>query len=298
MADAKGTARAKAHPRWDVGVVTATDQKEINEDDSMLLTALSDEHLTAEMVAWDDKSVAWDQYRLLVIRSTWNYYTQRDKFLHWAQLAARKSSLWNRYPTIRWNTDKSYLRDLEAQGVPIVPTKWMVKGTKLDLGKVLEEPGWSKIVAKPTVSANAWHTFVVEKGNQGAGQKMLDEYLRSEDMMIQPYMESVETVGEHSVIYIRGRFSHVVRKEPVLLNRDLRLEATPSKANPEQLALAKASLAACPEPTLYARIDMIEDPSHKWRVGEVEITEPSLFLAHHPPAAQALAAGIRSIYTL
>ena len=36
-------------------------------------------------------------------------------------------------------------------------------------------------------------------------------------MMVQPYLASVETGGERSLIYFNGEFSHAVRRSPVLV---------------------------------------------------------------------------------
>jgi O-ureido-D-serine cyclo-ligase len=42
-------------------------------------------------------------------------------------------------------------------------------------------------------------------------------------------------------------------------------------------------------PLLYARVDLIHDPSGRPRVLELEVTEPSLFFAHGPGSAARFA---------
>jgi hypothetical protein len=275
-----------------VGVVTSTEEREINPDDDLLLACLWSRGLSASMVAWDDQRVSWDRYRLLVVRSTWNYQLQRSRYLRWAERAAKESSLWNRVRTLDWNTNKEYLRDLEAKHVPIVPTRWLPAGTRQDLGRLMEENEWPRVVVKPVVSAGARNTFAVDGKTLPHGQALLDASLRLENMMVQPYMQSVETVGERCLIFIDGKFSHAVCKEPVLVRPIERLVASTARATAAQEALGRRALAACPEPTLYARVDMIQDASRKWRIGEVELTEPYLYLGNHPLSAETLSAAI------
>ena len=54
---------------------------------------------------------------------------------------------------IRWNTDKTYLRDLAAAGVPVVPTE------HLEPVLVPAWPAaWAEVVVKPAVSAGSRDT--------------------------------------------------------------------------------------------------------------------------------------------
>jgi hypothetical protein len=278
---------------WDVGIATSSEEREINPDDDLLLACLWSRGLSASMAAWDDPRISWSNYRLLIIRSTWNYQLQRDRYLKWAKSAGKLSSLWNRASTLEWNTHKKYLHDLEAKGVPIVPTLLLPAGTSPDLGALMEENEWSHVVVKPAVSAGARLTYAVDAKSLSSGQARLNESLQEEDMMVQPYIHSVETIGERCLIFIDGQFSHAVCKEPVLVTQTQRLIARSVRATDAQKALARKALAACPEPTIYARVDMVQDAARKWRIGEVEVTEPYLYLGNHPPSAEALASAIQ-----
>ena len=52
--------------------------------------------------------------------------TTSDEFLAWVDgLAAAGVPVVNAPAHLRWNLDKRYLRDLEAAGVPTVPTSWV-----------------------------------------------------------------------------------------------------------------------------------------------------------------------------
>ncbi|MCZ7672088.1 MAG: hypothetical protein M5U34_35675 [Chloroflexi bacterium] len=73
--------------------------------------------------------------------------------------------LWNAPQIIRWNMEKTYLRELAQQGVAIVPTVWLEKGEAPILADILAAQNWSEAVVKPVISASgqgAWVTTVTE----------------------------------------------------------------------------------------------------------------------------------------
>lgn len=261
-------------------------------DDTALAGALAARGVRAELAAWDDPSVPWARYDLTVVRSTWNYHHHRDRFLRWAGRVARHSDLWNPLPTLRWNTDKRYLSELEDRGVPTVPTLFFPPSSAPDLRRIFREHRWRQLVAKPTVSANAWRTVLVNRANVGAQQRRVATFSRSGGLMVQPYQSSVETVGERSLVFLDGRFSHAVRREAVLLGRRPTMTPGTVRATAEQVKVAGRALACCPTSTLYARVDLIQGPDRAWRVGEVEVTEPFLFLTSRPGASELLAEAI------
>ena len=53
----------------------------------------------------------------------------------------------------------------------------------------------------------------------------------------------------------------------------------------------RAALAACPDPLLYARVDLVEGDAGPL-VMEVELTEPSLYLVEQPSAANTYAEAV------
>ncbi|MBV8878524.1 MAG: hypothetical protein JO332_01040, partial [Planctomycetaceae bacterium] len=103
-----------------IALVTARETGKLDDDMEPLLAALRAEGAVAETAVWDDPSVDWTRYELAVLRSTWDYSRRRDEFLAWAARAERQVPLANSARIVRWNTDKAYLGDLRAAGVPIV----------------------------------------------------------------------------------------------------------------------------------------------------------------------------------
>ena len=68
-------------------------------------------------MSWDDP--ATEDADLVILRATWDYAERRDEFLAWTR---RVRNLLNAPDVVAWNSDKRYLRDLAAAGVPVVPS--------------------------------------------------------------------------------------------------------------------------------------------------------------------------------
>ena len=277
----------------EVGLVTWAGLPGLAADDALLVPALAARGLHAGPVVWDDPQVDWAAIRLCVIRSTWDYHYRPGAFMDWVGEAAARTALWNPPAALRWNSHKGYLRDLAARGVPIVPTVHLAAGAPAELAATLATAGWTRAVLKPAVSASAFATTLVDVTTLPAGQVHLDTWLPTHDMLVQPYLSTVETVGERSLMFVDGELSHAVRRAPVLGDRyDPDGQAPPVTPAPDEVALAQEVLQIAGFPTLYARVDLIRDESGTLRLMELELIEPSLFLLTAPAAVDRLAAAI------
>jgi hypothetical protein len=249
-------------------------------DELPLLGALAARGVVARMAAWDDPDEDWDAPAPTIIRSTWNYIHALPAFLAWSE---RARPLWNPPAVVRWNAHKSYLADLAAAGHPVVPTSFHARGETVDLGAVVAERGFGAIVVKPTVSAGSFGTRRFAAGELAQAQAHLDRLLEQRDAMVQAYVSSVEGYGERAVVWIDGETTHAVRKSPRFDGDD---EATsgPLAVAPDERALAEAVLARRAGELLYGRVDLARDGDGRPLIMELELIEPSLFLAAHPPA--------------
>ncbi|MFC0504655.1 ATP-grasp domain-containing protein [Micromonospora costi] len=290
---------ARGKPR--VALVTCTELADLEPDDRLVLAPLAARGVTAEPVVWDDPAADWAAYDLAVLRSPWDYMLRREEFVAWAQ---RVPALANPADVVRWNTDKRYLDDLSAAGVPTVPTSWVVPGERW------EPPAGGEYVIKPAVSAGSKDTGRYDLADPEHRELAAAHVRRLSDAgrltMIQPYLEAVDTAGETALLFLAGpdglAFSHAIRKGPLLTGPDLGVdglyrieEITPRTATEEQLAVAEKTLAAVPggsERLLYARVDLIPGADGRPVLVEVELTEPSLFLAHSEGAPDRLAEAI------
>jgi len=275
-----------ARPR--VALATCAAFPDLDADGPALVAALDRLGVDAAPAVWDDPAVDWSHYDLAVVRSTWDYVPRCAEFLEWAASVPR---LANPVGVLRWNTDKRYLRELAAAGVPVVPTAFVAPG------EAFAVPAYEHVV-KPAVSASSADTVRFAPGEDstahatallGAGRTVL----------VQPYQAAIDVAGETALLLFDGVLSHAVRKAPILLpgvTDPHAVAVTPVQATPAQLAVAEAALAAVPSagPPLYARVDVVPGPDGSPVLLELELTEPSLFLGRSAGAADRFAAALRS----
>ena len=76
-------------------------------------------------VSWRDNSIDWNQFDVVVIRSTWDYQDDPDLFIQQLKRIDQSSArLENPLELVLWNINKTYLKELEQKGSCIVPTLW------------------------------------------------------------------------------------------------------------------------------------------------------------------------------
>ncbi len=279
-----------------IALATFRDLPDLEDDGATLLDALRDAGLEPRVAVWDDETVEWDAFPLVLIRSTWDWMERREEFLAWTRRCRRTA---NPADVIAWNTDKHYLADLAEHGVPVVPTVFVEPGAQWELPAELT----GDVVVKPAVGAGAGHTGRFAVGDPAAerlARRLLDQ---GHSVMVQPYLDTVEQVGETSVIHLGGSFSHAITKSALLTEHGERgafdhheyvEEITPAGASTVQHEVAELVVtgvaramrgAGAAEPVLsYARIDLLPGPDGPLLL-EVELTEPSLFLQHAPETA-------------
>ena len=298
-----------------VALVTSRDHPDLPADDRPLIAELGRLGIAGSAQTWDDPSVPWAAFDAIVLRSTWDYHLRIDAFRRW--IAARVSegaALWNPADLLLWNAHKFYLRELEARGIPIIPTRFVPapagaaesraqenateshaeESAPPDVARLLEEEGWSRAVVKPAVSGGAWRTHLVDRA-EARRLPATDPALGTDDILVQEYLPEIESGGEWSLVYIDGAFSHAVRKRPA--SGDFRVQTelggtfAAARAEPALVRQADRVLAAIDSPWLYARVDGV-DVEGRLLLMELEVVEPSLFLDAAPDAARRFAAAI------
>jgi glutathione synthase/RimK-type ligase-like ATP-grasp enzyme len=282
-----------------VALATCRQLPHLDDDEAPLMRALEARGVPYVVAPWDGGDAPFVDSGLTVIRSTWDYTDRLEDFLAWADRIEAAGRLENRARIVRWNTHKSYLLELAREGVAVVPTVLLEKGSTASLRGVLEERGFIKgAVVKPAVSAGSRDTLRV-RGLDTAwiaeGQALLAARLPERDMLVQPFVEGIEG-GELSLIYIDGAFSHAVNKRP--RRDDFRSQpefgSRVERVEPQQLerAAAEEILRIVGGPLLYARVDFVTgDDGRPWLM-ELELVEPSLYLGQDEAAAPKLAAAI------
>ena len=201
---------------------------------------------------------------------------------------ASQTILCNPIDIVEWNLQKIYLKDLADSGISIAPTVWI--DDEVDLKMLMTANGWTRGFLKPIIGACAVDTkrFTLEE-TDGA-QVWLDELIaKGEKMMLQPYLETVETDGEYSAIYFGQRLSHCVQKVPV--PGDYRVQDDYGASDhgidpdeyPDMMRLAERTLQylhARFSDVLVTRMDFLQLDNGQFVINEVEMIEPSLFFRH------------------
>ena len=288
-----------ARPR--VALVTAGPFAHLDEDLPLLTAALGADDLDTVVVDWHDEGFDWSAVDLAVIRSTWDYTSQLGAFLHRLAAIDAVTTVRNPLPVVRANADKRYLRTLADAGVPVVPTD------VLEPGDDLRCPEGVPFVVKPTVSAGGRDTEryapdqVAAAGAHASG--LLDA---GRAVLVQPYVEGIDAAGETGMVFVGDRFSHAFRKGPILRPDSTFVEGlyreediSSREPSPDEREVAEAVLDAVGavvdgadrSELLYARVDLAPGPDGPVLL-ELELIEPSLFLATSPGAAHRAAAAI------
>lgn len=281
-------------------LLTTTGLDEQVLDDDRFEKALSDLGWKVQWINWRESDVDWDQFDCAVIRTTWDYIEDIDLFLGKIQ-AIEKSSckLFNSFEIVRWNSKKTYLKNLNEAGVNIVPTMWLNVKSSAQLSSAIEEMECEKVVIKPQVGAGAKNTFMLKSPTE----KSLDDVvtsLKNEDVMLQPFMEMVRKEGEFSAHFFNKQFSHIILKTPkkddFRSQEEFGSNIRRVEITTEQMQFCEATLKAVPQDLLFARVDFINDGHGNPCLIELELVEPSLYFRYDEAAAPKLAKALEDLF--
>ncbi len=259
-----------------------------------LSACLAQEGLEAVASPWTDHvdtAGRLKDYPLVLPLICWGYHRDHARWMQacatWAEAGL---PIANPAAVLNWNSDKTYLRRLADRGVAIPPTIWTERATDAQVQAAFDVFGTNTLIVKPTVSGGAWKTLRLSRGEtltdapEGAA-------------MIQPYLSTIETAGETSMLFFDRRFSHAVNKRPVPGEFRIQVQfgGSYSTVTPPggAMVLAEQVLAAIDEPLLYARIDTAQDAEGKWLLMEAELIEPDFYLANDPAKGARFAQAVR-----
>ena len=268
--------------------------------DHLTVPPLQDLGWTVANVPWSLPDTDWSVFDVVVVRSPWDYQNAPEKFLETLAAIERAGCrLFNPLQICKWNLDKSYLRDLENRGVPIIPTIWLDSLSQRRLNNGFDSLGVSKVVAKPLIGANADGIFVLELESDQNVSEALEIY-QSHRLMLQPFLNSIPEHGEYSLFYFGGKYSHAILKLPK--QGDFRVQEEHGgivesvQPSEQHKAIGEQALHAIGQTLLYARVDiaMLDDGSPA--VIEVELIEPSLYFPFDSESPQRFATALDQMF--
>jgi glutathione synthase/RimK-type ligase-like ATP-grasp enzyme len=279
-----------------VALATYDAAPDLAPDDQLLAAALERAGIRAAPAVWSDRSVDWRSFDVVVIRSCWDYHRRHGEFVAWLDaLDASRRPVWNPTSMMRWNSDKRYLIDLARRGLATVPTRIVERGSAVRVGDVARVEGWTRFVVKPAVSASAHETHALELPLGAEDRAAIERVAAHGDVLVQPFLEEITTDGELSLIFFDGVFSHAAIKRS--RRGDFRVQTehggtvAPVDVVPAVVEQASRSLDALDDVPLYARVDGIGD-AESFRLMELELIEPNVFLAAGDGSADRFAAAI------
>jgi len=273
-----------------IALVTASVSRELDEDLKILGAALERAGTQFHVVNWHD-SVDWSQYSAVFLRSPWDYHLRRDEFLDWLRTTSKITRVFNPYEIVEWNSDKRYLVELAAIGIPVVPTRFVSSADEMSVRDVLDEFG-DDIVVKPSVSAGSHDTLRYRAASLTIGDIVAHVariVAAGSVAMMQPYESGIDGRGETGMVWLNGELSHAFRKgailavEPDMGNGLYAAEDIGSRtATSDEVALGERIMAFLSQrfgaAPLYARVDVIPDVEGRPQLMELELVEPSFFL--------------------
>ncbi|WP_431134801.1 ATP-grasp domain-containing protein [Psychroserpens mesophilus] len=293
--------------------VILTDQRYLNDsktdaykhnvyvEDRLVYHALEELGLKTLRLAWDDMFFDWSSTTSVLFRTTWDYFDRFEEFSKWLETVSKQTTLLNSEAIIRWNIDKHYLLDLQRKGIHIAESHFIEQGAKVTLAQLHDILNWKDTVLKPCISGAARHTYKLNPENLKAYESTFQKLIAAEAMMLQPFQHHIVSKGEVSMMVFNGQFSHAILKKAKA--GDFRVQDdfggsvhnyTPTL---EEIEFAEASVKACDELPIYARVDIFEDNDGQIALSELELIEPELWFRHHPEAAKLLAKSIKNKLT-
>lgn len=282
--------------------VTCREYPELTPDDRAVVPTLAGAGFAVTPVVWDDPAAAWDGFDAILVRSPWDYYQVPGAFPAWLDArASGRAPLLNPPEVLRWNLDKFYLRDLEARGVPVLPTRFVARGSATPLAEVLDGEGWDEAVVKPSFSAGGWRTSRVTRAAAGDAEPAFRALAREGGVLVQRFAPEILGDGEWTLVFYGGAYSHAVRKTGAPGEFRIHEEhggavheavAPPALVEAATCAVRAAEDASGVAPFLYARVDGVLAPDG-FRLMELEALEPELFFRRDPAAPARFLAALR-----
>lgn len=262
--------------------------------DHLLYDPLAELGWKAVPVPWREIDVNWDDFEAVIIRSPWDYQDDPDLFLDLLEtIDASSARLENSLDIIRWNIDKTYLRNMQDAGIPIVPTLWEAAFTPGTIPRYFNQFSCDEFIIKPTISANADDTYRLSPPVDETTLRTLEKTFSRRPFMVQPFVKAICNEGEFSLFYFGGSYSHAILKTPAY--GDFRVQEEHGgtlaqiKPEPELLKISNKTMQALPEIPLYARVDFVRGNDNQFQLIELELIEPSLYFNMDPNSPRRFA---------
>lgn len=257
------------------------DAFEYEEEIATLTPAMKAQGLELISVRWREAAKRAEEFDAMLPLMVWDYFEGNElAFLSEMAKVEAQTKLLNPFDVLKWNSNKSYLDELEAKGAPVIQTITVDRVTEAGIKKAFAEFETDRIVIKPQVGGGAWRQVLLGKDEPFPSK----EKLPPEAALIQDFLPSVKEEGEYSFLYFGGQFSHGVLKQAKA--GDYRIQSiyggteTPYTPTREERDAARQVLDCLDFTPLYARVDLLRGRDGRLKLIELEMLEPYLYLPH------------------
>ena len=255
-----------------------------------LLDALRSTGAEAAYLRWKTTSVqTFAAADAVLPLCCWDYYDDPERFLGWIDaLEADGTKLLNPPALLRWNFRKTYLLEMASAGLAVPKTFHLQDAESRAIEQHMQSEGWQAAVLKPVSSQNG---HGIQKLDWADRARWSVESITGE-ALLQEFQSDVGTLGETTMTFIDGTFSHAVRRV---------LKPGEWRANPQYgityervevgrdvIETAQSYVDLLPQRPLYARVDGLVRASG-FMLMELELIDPYLYLEFAPGSADALA---------
>ena len=274
-----------------VAILSCKNFPNLYQTDQFLIPELAKHSITAKPAVWDDKTINWNDFDYLIFRNTWDYFEKETEFNIWLDhIQSLGIKTLNAIEIIQRNKHKFYLREMEKEGIKILPTIFIDKTSALDLIEIIP-PDWKKAVIKPAYSGAAYLTEVFDISQIQQINLQYRPIAAEKELLLQKFMPEIISEGETSFIFFNKKFSHCINKKPA--QGDFRVQVQfggiYTSVNPSQNLINQAQdvVNTFDEKLLYTRIDgiIINNELH---LMEAECIEPDLYFNYSETSRQRL----------
>ena len=163
-----------------IAIATCNKVPALTENEQLILPLLSEREMMTIACVWDDESINWSEYDLVIIRSIWDYHLNFERFQVWLNhLENLNISVLNNVEVLRENSHKFYLQRLMDEDCSVIPTQFISAGTSLES----IEPKWDKAVIKPAISASSYRTELFEFSQWNHIVEKFSKWTKSTDFL-------------------------------------------------------------------------------------------------------------------
>lgn len=269
-------------------------------EDIFLKIALNKLNIAVDIISWEDKTVDYTKYNMIIVRSIWGYQDKLNQFYNWLDMLKNKKILvYNNINILKDNLNKyKQFSILEDNNIPCIKTKFIFKKDIMSnlsdtVKNVIKEyfVGNEKIVLKPVVSGSGNNTYILENNNEELQKNIIKDneintkfndiiFNDNNGLMIQKFIPEIIN-GEYSLVYIDKVLTHAAIRYPAIFNSNFQvLEVKIDELDKEIIQLGKQIIKINEyKESLYMRVDIIKT-NMGCKIMEVELVDPDLLYSY------------------